>query len=43
VTRSTARSTARLTAGIIIGTLLTATIAVAGRRLEQRVGSRLLD
>lgn len=37
------RSTARLTAGIIIGTLLTATIAVAGRRLEQRVGSHLLD
>ena len=29
------RSTARLTAGIVIGTLLTATIAVAGRRLER--------
>jgi hypothetical protein len=43
VTRSTARSTARLTAGIVIGTLLTATIAVAGRRLEQRAGSHLLD
>ncbi len=37
------RSTARLTAGIVIGTLLTATLAVAGRRLEQRAGSHLLD
>ncbi len=37
------RSTARLTAGIVIGTLLTATIAIAGRRLEQRAGSHLLD
>ena len=43
MTRSTARSTARLTAGIVIGTLLTATIAVAGRRLERRAGSHLLD
>lgn len=37
------RSTSRLTAGIIIGGLLTATIAVAGRRLEQRAGNHLLD
>jgi coenzyme F420 biosynthesis associated uncharacterized protein len=37
------RSTARLTAGIVVGTLLTATIAVAGRRLEQRAGRHLLD
>lgn len=37
------RSTSRLTAGIIIGSLVTATIAVAGKRLEQRAGSQLLD
>jgi coenzyme F420 biosynthesis associated uncharacterized protein len=37
------RSTSRLTAGIVIGTLLTATVAVAGRRLQQRAGSHLLD
>jgi len=37
------RSTSRLNAGIIIGGLLTATIAVAGRRLEQRAGNHLLD
>lgn len=37
------RSTARLTAGIVIGTLLTATVAIAGRRLERRAGSHLLD
>ncbi len=37
------RSTSRLTAGIIIGSLLTATIAVAGKRLERRAGSHLLD
>jgi len=37
------RSTSRLTAGIVIGTLITATVAVAGRRLERRAGSHLLD
>jgi coenzyme F420 biosynthesis associated uncharacterized protein len=37
------RTTARLTAGIVIGTVLTATVAVAGRRLEQRAGTHLLD
>ncbi len=37
------RSTSRLTAGIIIGSLVTATIAVAGKRLERRAGSQLLD
>ena len=29
--------------GIVVGTLLTATVAVAGRRLERRAGSHLLD
>lgn len=37
------RNTSRLTAGIILGTLMTATVAVAGRRLERRAGSHLLD
>ncbi|MGH2462460.1 MAG: zinc-dependent metalloprotease [Candidatus Limnocylindria bacterium] len=37
------RNASRLTAGIVIGTLLTATVAVAGRRLEQRAGRHLLD
>ncbi len=36
-------ATARLTAGIVIGTVLTATVAVAGRRLERRAGTHLLD
>ena len=37
------RNTSRLTAGIVIGGLLTATVAVTGRRLERRAGSHLLD
>ncbi|MEX1277916.1 MAG: zinc-dependent metalloprotease, partial [Chloroflexota bacterium] len=37
------RNTSRLTAGIILGSLLTVTVAVAGRRLERRAGSHLLD
>jgi coenzyme F420 biosynthesis associated uncharacterized protein len=42
VTRST-RSATRLTAGIVVGSLIAATIAVAGRRLERRAGTHLLD
>jgi coenzyme F420 biosynthesis associated uncharacterized protein len=42
VTRST-RSASRLTAGIVVGSLIAATIAVAGRRLERRAGTHLLD
>jgi coenzyme F420 biosynthesis associated uncharacterized protein len=38
-----ARPSSRLTLGIVIGTLITATVAVAGRRLERRAGSHLLD
>lgn len=37
------RHRSHLTAGIVIGGLLTATVAVAGRRLEQRAGTHLLD
>jgi coenzyme F420 biosynthesis associated uncharacterized protein len=37
------RSTSRLTAGIVVGSLIAATIAVAGRRLERRAGTHLLD
>jgi coenzyme F420 biosynthesis associated uncharacterized protein len=37
------RNTSRLTAGIVLGSLLTVTVAVAGRRLERRAGSHLLD
>jgi coenzyme F420 biosynthesis associated uncharacterized protein len=37
------RSTSRLTAGIVVGSLVAATIAVAGRRLERRAGTHLLD
>jgi coenzyme F420 biosynthesis associated uncharacterized protein len=37
------RSTARLTAGIVVGSLIAATVAVAGRRLERHAGSHLLD
>jgi coenzyme F420 biosynthesis associated uncharacterized protein len=37
------RSTARLTAGIVVGSLIAATVAVAGRRLERRAGTHLLD
>jgi coenzyme F420 biosynthesis associated uncharacterized protein len=42
VTRSP-RSASRLTAGIVVGSLIAATIAVAGRRLERRAGTHLLD
>jgi coenzyme F420 biosynthesis associated uncharacterized protein len=42
VTRSP-RSASRLTAGIIVGSLIAATVAVAGRRLERRAGTHLLD
>lgn len=38
-----ARPPSRLTIGIVVGTLLMATVAVAGRRLERRAGSHLLD
>lgn len=37
------RSTAHLTAGIVVGGLLTVTVAVAGRHLERRAGTSLLD
>ena len=37
------RSTSRLTAGIVVGSALTVALAVAGRRLEQRAGTHLLD
>ena len=37
------RHRTHFTAGIVIGGLLTATVAVAGRRLERRVGTHLLD
>jgi coenzyme F420 biosynthesis associated uncharacterized protein len=38
-----AHTPSRLTIGIVVGTLLMATVAVAGRRLERRAGSHLLD